>query len=111
MQPRKSPRRLGAAAGLIMMTQSWAQELGIHNVRVNAIAPGLIKTDLSAYFWKDEEHAKGIEANQPLPRVGEPEEIGSLVAYLCSPDAAFVTGTAIPCDGGFLGAPVFGLDG
>src|SRR5215510_9385639 len=56
-------------AGLIMMTRVWAIEFGKHNVRVNAIAPGLIQTDFSEYFWKNEEHRRHLEATQPIPRV------------------------------------------
>src|SRR5213078_3060371 len=52
-------------AGLIMMTRVWAMEFGRHNVRVNAIAPGLIQTDFSEYFWKNEEYRQKIEATQP----------------------------------------------
>jgi NAD(P)-dependent dehydrogenase (short-subunit alcohol dehydrogenase family) len=51
-------------AGLIMMTRSWAQEFGPHNIRVNAIAPGLIQTDFSAYFWKDEARRHHFESTQ-----------------------------------------------
>src|SRR5438105_6531579 len=79
-------------AGLIMMTRVWAIEFGRHNIRVNAIAPGLIQTDFSEYFWKNEEHRKGIEATQPLPRVGQPDEIGGLALFLASDEASFITG-------------------
>src|SRR5262249_7216071 len=65
-------------AALIMMTRNWAAEFGRHNIRVNAIAPGLIQTDFSEYFWKNEEHVKRIEATQPIPRIGMPEEIGGI---------------------------------
>jgi NAD(P)-dependent dehydrogenase (short-subunit alcohol dehydrogenase family) len=51
----------------------------------------------------------GIVAQTAVGRLGEPKDIGSLVAYLASPEAGFITATAIPCDGGYLGAPVFGL--
>jgi len=87
-------------AGLIMMTRVWAIEFGKHNVRVNAIAPGLIQTDFSEYFWKNEEHRKQIEATQPLPRVGQPEEIGGLALFLASDDASFITGQTYVVDGG-----------
>ena len=50
-------------AGLLMMTRSWAREFGPHNVRVNAIAPGLIQTDFSSYFWKDEKFMRHLEQN------------------------------------------------
>ena len=87
-------------AGLIMMTRVWAIEFGKHNVRVNAIAPGLIQTDFSEYFWKNEEYRRKIEATQPLPRVGQPEEIGGLALFLASDDASFITGQTYVVDGG-----------
>ena len=87
-------------ASLIMMTRSWATEFGRHNVRVNAIAPGLIQTDFSEFFWKNEERIKHLEANQPIPRVGLPEEIGGIALYLASDEASFVTGQTFVVDGG-----------
>src|SRR2546421_360288 len=87
-------------AGLIMMTQVWAIEFGKHNVRVNAIAPGLIQTDFSEYFWKDETHRKRLEATQPIGRVGQPEEIGGLALFLASEEASFITGQTYVVDGG-----------
>src|SRR5688572_17408679 len=58
-------------AGLIMMTRSWAQEFGPYHIRVNAIAPGLIQTDFSAYYWKDETRRHQFESNQPIHRIGQ----------------------------------------
>jgi NAD(P)-dependent dehydrogenase (short-subunit alcohol dehydrogenase family) len=87
-------------AGLIMMTRSWAQEFGPHGVRVNAIAPGLIQTDFSAHFWKDEQFLKRLEKTQPIPRVGQPEEVGGIALYLASDDASYVTGQVFVVDGG-----------
>jgi dehydrogenase/reductase SDR family protein 4 len=87
-------------AGLIMMTRVWAMEFGKHNVRVNAIAPGLIQTDFSEYFWKDEEYRKKLEATQPIPRVGQPREIGGLALFLASDEASFITGQTYSVDGG-----------
>jgi NAD(P)-dependent dehydrogenase (short-subunit alcohol dehydrogenase family) len=87
-------------AALIMMTRNWAVEFGKHNVRVNAIAPGLIQTDFSEYFWKNEAHVKRLEASQPIPRVGQPEEIGGIALYLASDEASFVTGQIFVVDGG-----------
>lgn len=87
-------------AALIMMTRSWATEFGRHNVRVNAIAPGLIETDFSEFFWKNEEHVKRLKNTQPIPRVGNPEEVGGIALYLASEDSSFVTGQTFVIDGG-----------
>ena len=87
-------------AGIIMMTRVWAMEFGKHNVRVNAIAPGLIQTDFSEYFWKNEEYRKKLESTQPIPRVGQPREIGGLALFLASDEASFITGQTYSVDGG-----------
>jgi NAD(P)-dependent dehydrogenase (short-subunit alcohol dehydrogenase family) len=87
-------------AGLIMMTRSWAREFGKYGIRVNAIAPGLIQTDFSEYFWKDEGRRKQIEARQPIARVGQPDEIGHMALYLASSEASYVTGHVFVVDGG-----------
>ncbi len=87
-------------AGLIMMTRSWAREFGPHGIRVNAIAPGLIQTDFSEYFWKDEERCRSIVAHQPIARIGQPDEIGHMALYLASAEASFVTGQTFVIDGG-----------
>jgi NAD(P)-dependent dehydrogenase (short-subunit alcohol dehydrogenase family) len=87
-------------AGLIMMTRSWAREFGPHGVRVNAIAPGLIQTDFSEYFWKNEEYRRHVETTQPIRRIGQPDEIGHAALYLASDEASFVTGQVFVLDGG-----------
>jgi dehydrogenase/reductase SDR family protein 4 len=87
-------------AGLNMMTRSWATEFGPHGVRVNAIAPGLIQTDFSEYFWKNEGYLKHLETTQPIRRIGQPDEIGHIALYLASDEASFVTGQVFVIDGG-----------
>jgi NAD(P)-dependent dehydrogenase (short-subunit alcohol dehydrogenase family) len=87
-------------AGLIMMTRSWAREFGPHGVRVNAIAPGLIQTDFSEYFWKDDAYRAEVESTQPIRRIGQPDEISYAALYLASDEASFVTGQVFVIDGG-----------
>lgn len=87
-------------AGLIMLTRGWAREFGPHNVRVNAIAPGLIQTDFSEVLWKNEQIISGIQSNQPIRRIGQPDEIGHAALYLASDEASYVTGQVFVIDGG-----------
>jgi dehydrogenase/reductase SDR family member 4 len=89
-------------AGLIMMTRVWAIEFGGHNIRVNAIAPGLIQTDFSEYFWKNEGARLKLEGDKPIARLGQPEDVAGLALFLASDDAAFITGQTYVVDGGAM---------
>ncbi len=89
-------------AALIMMTKSYALEFGPRGVRVNAIAPGLIQTQLSEYFWKDDARQSAYIERQPLRHLGQPEEIAGLAVLLASDRGSYVTGQVFVADGGLL---------
>jgi NAD(P)-dependent dehydrogenase (short-subunit alcohol dehydrogenase family) len=88
-------------AAVIMMTKSYALELSPLGVRVNAIAPGLIETQLSEFFWKDDTRREGYLGRQPVKHLGKPEEIAELALMLVSGGASYVTGQTIVADGGY----------
>jgi len=89
-------------AAMIMMTQSYAVELGPKGVRVNAIAPGLIQTVLSEYYWKDESRLQQLISHQPIGHLGQPPEIADVALLLASDTASYLTGQTIVVDGGRL---------
>jgi len=82
------------------LVRNLAAEWGPKNVRVNAIAPGLIKTDFARALWEDETRRREREAATPLRRLGEPKDIGAIAVFLASAAAAFITGQTIVADGG-----------
>jgi NAD(P)-dependent dehydrogenase (short-subunit alcohol dehydrogenase family) len=77
-----------------------AVEWGPHNIRVNSIAPGLIKTDFARALWEDDERRKRREATSPLRRLGDPQDIGGVAVFLASDAARFMTGQLLVVDGG-----------
>jgi dehydrogenase/reductase SDR family protein 4 len=87
-------------AALIMMTKCYALELGPKGVRVNAIAPGLIRTVLSEYYWKDEKRLEGVLQRQPIKHLGEPQEIAEIALLMASDRASYLTGEVVVVDGG-----------
>jgi NAD(P)-dependent dehydrogenase (short-subunit alcohol dehydrogenase family) len=89
-------------AALIMMTMSYALELGAHGVRVNAIAPGLVETKLSEFYWKDEQRLDQALGMQPLHRIGQPHEIAGVALMLATDASSYLTGQVIVVDGGRL---------
>jgi len=82
------------------LARNLAVEYGPHNVRVNCIAPGLIRTDFARALWDDPENLQRRTASTPLRRIGEPDEIAGAAVFLASQAGAFMTGQSIVIDGG-----------
>lgn len=87
-------------AGVIAMTQTWARELARYNIRVNAVAPGFVLTDMTG---KMPEKVLGMMAEKtPLGRLGSPEDIAAAYLFLAGPAATFITGQVLGVDGGLV---------
>jgi NAD(P)-dependent dehydrogenase (short-subunit alcohol dehydrogenase family) len=87
-------------AGVIMFTRSIAVEYGQYKIRCNCVAPSTIRSSIIEPYLQDEEAKKLLESSFPLRVIGEPEDISGAVAYLCSDDSKWVTGTIMMVDGG-----------
>jgi 3-oxoacyl-[acyl-carrier protein] reductase len=87
-----------AKAGMIGMAKSLAKEVGSRGIRVNVVAPGYIETDMTADL-ADDVKAKLLDG-LPLARLGTAQDVAGVVAFLCSPAAAYMTGAVLPVDGG-----------
>ena len=87
-------------AGLIMLTQVLAQEWGQYHIRVNAIAPGFVRTQFSQAIWDNPRMAKEVESNIAIGRIAEAEEIASTAIFLASEASSYITGQTIVMDGG-----------
>jgi NAD(P)-dependent dehydrogenase (short-subunit alcohol dehydrogenase family) len=100
----KGSKVLGAynisKAADLQLARNLAVEFGTHNVRVNCIAPGLIRTDFARALWENPGTLKSVSATTPLGRIGEPDEIAGAAVYLASKAGTFTTGQVIVVDGG-----------
>lgn len=91
---------VAAKAGLEGMTKVWARELGKHGIRVNAVAPGFIQTDMTAQM--PEKIIKMMGDKVPLKRWGKPEDVANLYCFLASNEASYISGAVLPVDGGVV---------
>ncbi|HEY9141111.1 MAG TPA: SDR family oxidoreductase [Bryobacteraceae bacterium] len=91
---------VASKAGVIGMTRVWARELGKHRIRVNAVAPGFIATEMIKAM--PEKILEGMRAHTPLGRMGQPEDIANAYLWLASDAASFVTGIVLSVDGGIV---------
>lgn len=87
-------------AAVISLTKSLAKEYGPSNIRVNAVAPGVINTRMNAHL--DDDAMKALQEETALGRIGTPEEAAKAILFLASENASFITGQVLTCDGGFI---------
>ena len=96
-----TPAYAASKGAIVQLTKSLAVAWADHGIRVNAIAPGWIETDLTRGAREDAARSQAILARTPMKRWGIPADIGGVVAHLCSDEARFITGAVIPIDGGY----------
>ena len=87
-------------AAVVMLTKVLAKELGQHNIQINTLAPGLIKTDFSKALWENEDTYNKIVKSIPQGKMGTPEDISGMALYLASDASDFITGSIFTVDGG-----------
>lgn len=96
-----------AKGGLKMLMETLAQELGEYKIRVNSISPGAIATDINRDVWEDDERRAELLKLVPYGRIGQPEDVGNLCAFLASDRSDYITGASIYIDGGMMLYPGF----
>ena len=96
------PAYSASKGGVAQLTKALAGKWAEDGIRVNAIAPGWIKTEMTQGLRDDPDRTAGIMSRTPMKRWGKPEEVGALVRWLVSEEAGFVTGAIYPVDGGYL---------
>uniref|UniRef100_A0A2K5IKT6 Dehydrogenase/reductase 4 n=1 Tax=Colobus angolensis palliatus TaxID=336983 RepID=A0A2K5IKT6_COLAP len=97
--PGLSPYNVSKTA-LLGLTKTLAVELAPRNIRVNCLAPGLIKTSFSRMLWMDKEKEERMKETLQIRRLGEPEDCAGIVSFLCSEDASYITGETVVVGGG-----------
>lgn len=97
---RQRAAYVASKSGLIGFTRECAREFAAYNIRVNAVCPGVIMTDMTAHLRQDEQMLRRWLQDIPQGRLGEPDDIAGVVVFLCTPAARYITGQAINVDGG-----------
>ncbi len=87
-------------AAIDMLVRNAADELGEQNIRVNSVCPGLVETDLSQGLYMHDAMREDYLSCMPINRVGQPDDIGQAVRFLCGPESSWITGLVMPVDGG-----------
>jgi NAD(P)-dependent dehydrogenase (short-subunit alcohol dehydrogenase family) len=96
-----SPIYSASKFAVVGLTKSVALEFAAKGVRVNAVCPAIIETEMTQRLRSDDETRNYLLQRHPIGRFGQPEEVAAAALYLCSPGATFITGVALPLDGGF----------
>ena len=94
------PAYSASKGGLLTLTRSLAQAFGGEGIRVNLVAPGLVRSKMTTVTWADPDRLAATERQVPLRRIGEPGDIAGAILFLASPLAAYITGTSLTIDGG-----------
>lgn len=100
-RPQEQAQYNASKAGVHHLTRSLAAEWARHNIRVNAVAPTYIETDLTRYVYDDPEMMKHWIGNTPMNRMGQPSEIASVILFLASEASSLMTGAIVAADGGY----------
>jgi len=89
-------------AALVLLTKAWAVEYAKYKIRVNCVCPGIVETDMTKPYLRNEAERSIAEAEYPIGRIGTPDDVAKAILYLVSEDSSWVTGAILPIDGGAL---------
>lgn len=105
------PAYTASKHAIVGLTKSLSHDLAPAGIRVNAICPGVIRTPMTESYWADERFERDMETVVPLGRAGVPDDVAQAALYLASPMSSYVTGVALPVDGGWLAEKSFAVPG